>query len=890
MSWLSRFVSVIRSDRLNHDLDDEMRFHLDARTEEYTRAGLSTEEARAQARRQFGSPALLRDASRDIKLLPRLESILRDVSFATRLWRRNKLVTAAALVSLSLAIGACTAAFSLIDALILRMLPVEDPQSLVYVALRAPTEDRDGLAFNYPLFREMRAATGRQVRLFALSDQAKRDAVFDDRGYAEKVYAQWVSGDALPILGVKPALGRVLASTDDMNPGQHPVAVLSYDFWTRRFGRSPDVLGRWVTIREKPLQIVGVAANGFTGVEPGIMTDVWAPTMMWDDHAIADSSTRWFRIWGRMQAGAAQDQARLVLQRVFTGFAREQAANRREESPERLNQLLNTRVHLRSAATGPSGLRQDFARALWVLGAIAVLVLLIAAMNVASLLVARAAARQREMALRTSIGAGRGRLIQQAVIESGLLALTSCALGAVLSVVATPKLVAMISTSWTAVRLDVQPDWRVLVFLGAMSIFVTFVFGLAPALRSAAVLPADALRSGGGRHATAVGSFRPLVAGQIAFSFVVLFVGGLCLTSFVKLLRTDLGFDASNLVLVNVTASATGQNREPPLAPWITLLERLEHTPGIESASLSRWGLFTGSGRNKSVQIPGRPVDAYTPWYMPVSPGFLRTMRIPLLAGRDLEWQDFVPELPTAVIVNESFAKRYFPDESAIGKRFFRIDGGVTLVAQEVIGVAKDAKYTDLRESPPPTVYDPYRPQNVAAIQVRTRLDMGALMATLLAEVPRAHAAFRLGDVTPQSTVVNNHLVRDRALAVLSAFFSLVAIVLVVVGIYGLLSYTVLQRTREIGIRLALGAQPAQIVTLVLWGIGGVTLIGLGVGGVGAALAGRLMTALLFGVTPSDMWSIAAPLICLVVACAVAAVLPAQRAARIAPTTALTVE
>jgi putative ABC transport system permease protein len=344
------------------------------------------------------------------------------------------------------------------------------------------------------------------------------------------------------------------------------------------------------------------------------------------------------------------------------------------------------------------------------------------------------------------------------------------------------------------------------------------------------------------------------------------------------------------VVLVNVTASSTGRNQEPALVSWISLLERLEHTPGIESASLSLWGLFTGSGRNKSVRIPGRPVDAYTPWYMPVSPGFLRTMRIPLVAGRDLEWKDLVPELPTAVVINESFARRYFPGESAIGKRFFRIDGGATLVAQEVIGVAKDAKYTDLREPVPPTVYDPYRPQNVAAIQVRTRLDIGALMPTLLAEVPRVHAAFRVGDVTPQSTIVNNHLVRDRALAVLSAFFSLVAIVLVVVGVYGLLSYTVLQRTREIGIRLALGAHPAQIVALVLWGMGGLTLIGLVLGGVGAALTGRFMTTLLFGVTPSDMWSIAVPLICLLAACAVAAVLPAQRAARIAPTTALTVE
>ena len=890
MSWLSRFVSVIRSDRLNRDLDDEIRFHLDARTEEHTRAGLSLEEASARARREFGSPALVRDASRDIKVFPRVESILRDVAFAMRLWRRNKLVTGAALVSLSLAVGACTAAFSLIDALILRPLPVDDPQSLVYVALRGPTDARDGLSFNYPLFREMRTASSRQVRLFALSDQARRDAVFDDSGQVEKVYGQWVSGDAFAILGVKPALGRVLVSTDDVNPGQHPVAVLSYDFWKRRFAGSPEVLGRWVTIREKPLQIVGVAAKGFTGVEPGIMTDIWAPTMMWDDRAISDPATRWFRIWGRLHADVAPGPASTVLQSVFTSFARDQVARRSEESRDRLEQLLNTRVHLRSAATGPSGLRENFARALWMLGALAAMVLLAASMNVASLLVARAAARQREMALRASIGAGRGRLIQQALIESGLLALTSCALGAVLSLVATPMIVSMTSTSATIVRLDVWPDWRVLVFLGGLAVLVTFLFGLAPALHAAAAPPADALRSGGGRHVTRVGLFRPLVAAQIAFSFVVLFVGGLCLASFAKLLRTDLGFDASNLTLVSVTASSAGEDHGPSPAAWASLLERLEHTPGIDAASLSSWGLFTGSGRNKSVRIPGRPVDAYTPWYLPVSPGFLRTMRIPLVAGRDLEWRDARPELSTAVIVNESFARRYFPGESAIGKRFFRIDGGATLAAQEVIGVAKDAKYTDIREPAPPTVYEAYWPQNAAVVQMRTRLEMGALRAALREEIPRAHAAFRLGDVTPQSTLVDNHLVRDRALALLSAFFSLVASILVVVGVYGLLSYTVLQRTREIGIRLALGAHPMRIAALTLRDVGGMTVIGLVIGGVGAALTGRFMTTLLYEVTPSDMWSIAAPLLALLAACAFAAVIPVQRAMRIAPATAFIVE
>ena len=392
------------------------------------------------------------------------------------------------------------------------------------------------------------------------------------------------------------------------------------------------------------------------------------------------------------------------------------------------------------------------------------------------------------------------------------------------------------------------------------------------------------------------GLFRPLVAAQIAFSFVVLFVGGLCLTSFVKLLQTDLGFDASNLVLVRVTTLSTGQDQESTssaqsaLPNWVSLLERLQSTPGIDAASLSGWGLFEGSGRNKTVRIPGRPVDGYTPWYLPVSPGFLRTMGIPLIAGRDFEWRDARPEPSTAVIVNESFAARYFPGEQAIGKRFLRVDGGATLAAQEVIGVAKDAKYTDLRGPAPPTVYEPYLPEAAAVVQARTRLEMGTLVATLRDEVPRAHAAFRLGDITLQSTLVGNHLVRDRSLAVLSAFFSLVAGVLVIVGVYGILSYTVLQRTREIGIRLALGAQPGQIVTLLLSSVGGMTLIGLAIGGAGAALAGRFISALLFEVALSDTWSIAAPLLFLLVACVVAGVIPSLRASRIAPTTALTVE
>ncbi|MEX2264594.1 MAG: ABC transporter permease [Bryobacteraceae bacterium] len=823
-----------------------------------------------------------------VKLFPRLESFVQDVRFGLRQLRKNATVTAAAVLSLSLAIGACTAAFSLIDALILRPLPVNDPQRLVYLAYRAPGDARDSTTFNYPLFERMRDASRAQVQLFGMSHQPRREAVFDDSGgQAEKIYAQGISGDALPILGVKPALGRLLTASDDLKPGQHPVAVLSYDFWSRRFDRNPAVLGRWLTIREKQLQIVGVAEKGFTGVEPGIMTDLWAPNMMWDERAISEPGSTWFRIWGRLRPGATPEQARAVLQTVSTNFRRERASTRRADEPRDLvERFINTPLHLRSAANGPSGLRQRFELPLWVLAAVAVLVLLIACSNVASLLIARTAAREHEMALRISVGAGRGRLIQQVLIESSLLSIASCALGALIAVAAAPRIVSMLSTSYSLIRLDLHLDWRLLAFLAAVGSLTTFLFGLAPAFRASAVSPNDALKSGSGKHTARAGLFRPLVTAQTAFSFVVLFVAGLFLTSFAKLVQTDLGFDRNDLAIVNVDAQELRQGGPKALAAWAQLLDRLREIPGVQSASFSGWGLFEGSRSSQSLRIPGRAVEAFENYYLPVSPGFLETMRIRLLDGRDFEWRDALPESPSAVIVNQSFARRYFPGESALGKRFSYVGRGNLLVAQEIVGVAQDAKYDSIREAVPPTVYVPRLTLSGASIQVRTQLEPTAL-AALRDELPRVHPAFRMTGVTLQSTLVDNTLVQERALALLSGFFSVVAIVLVAVGLYGVLSYSVVQRTREIGIRLALGSRPSRVVGLVVSEVTLVTSIGLAVGVAGGIATSRFVTGLLYQVQPSDLWSLTTPLVCVLLACALSALVPAVRATRVDPMTAL---
>src|SRR5947209_9356491 len=452
MSLFSRLVNAIRAGRVDRELDEEQQFHMEARAADYARAGRPADEAAREARLRFGSPLQLREASRDARLLTWLDSLLRDVRYGWRMLGKNPAVTAAALLSLSLAIGACTAAFSLVDALILRPLPVRDPQSLFAVSYMRETHE--GVSWNYPLYQRFRTAAADRAELFTVTTAYPRAALVNGAAQPERVQAGWVSGNFFDVLGVRPVLGRLLTPDDDRTPGQHPVAVLSYYYWRRRFGGSPDVLGRWIAIEDKRYQVIGVADRGFFGIEPGVLTDFWVPNMMWSAPALTQSSWSWFRLLGRTRPGVSNQQVREALQPVFTAFRRERAVDMPPDTPRaQMEMLLRMPVVVSSASNGPSALRDEFTRPLVILAVVAGLVLLIACSNLANLFLARAAAREREMAMRVSIGAGRARLVQQVLVESALLTVAAVVAGVVFASLAAPAVIAGISSRSNPVRL-----------------------------------------------------------------------------------------------------------------------------------------------------------------------------------------------------------------------------------------------------------------------------------------------------------------------------------------------------------------------------------------------------------------------------------------------------
>jgi putative ABC transport system permease protein len=878
MSWIGRLTNLFHRDRVIDEIDQEISSHL----EEAVTRGRSAEEAG----RSFGSTLRLREQSLDIKLLPWLDAIRSDAVFGWRQLNKHRAVTAVAVLSLALAAGATTGAFRLIDAVLLRPLPVSEPDRLRFVATSFVGRDgrpdyRDD--FDYPTFRSYATLIGDRAEVMLIGMSSRQDVAFADSAEPERLYRQYLSGNVFGVFGLQPAVGRLITPNDDITPGGHPVAVLSYDYWTRRFGRDPQAVGRTFRIGPRPYEIIGVAPRGFTGTEPGAATDIFVPAVM-NVPALTSPGWSWFRIWVRPNIGRSDGEVRQILQSALNEEHRARAAAFPPTTPrQQVDEYLAQQVFLYPAGSGASNAQKDYQRPLLILGTLVALVLLIACGNLASLLTAQAAARSREMAFRVSIGAGRWRLVQLVLVESALLAMMASALGALFSSWSAPLVVKMLAPPENPVRLPLDADWRVIGFGLVLTIAVTLLFGLAPALRASAATPVGALKGTDVRARSRL--IHSLIAAQVAFCVLILFVAGLFATTFERLSRRPLGFSHERVLALQTQSRA--KNQSPEI--WMQVADQLRRIPGVESVAFSGWALMSGNHWTGPVIVAGRPLEPRSPYFLDVSAGFFDTMSIRVLGGRDFRIGDLRPRVENGQrlngvgIVNEAFARVYFDGQNPVGREVYLQAGTDGTVPLEIVGYVHDASYSNVRDPIRPTVYLPIEHRSGGTFLVRTAGDPMAVAAILRLEVARANANFQVRTVETQSGLVRQHMIRERLLATLSLFFAAVAIVLACVGLYGVLHYSVIQQRREIGIRMALGARLVHIAGRVTARVLGMVCLGL-LAGVAAGLASeRFLEALLFEVKATDAGSLLWPVAAIIVSAIVAAVFPVARAARIDP-------
>jgi putative ABC transport system permease protein len=881
MSLWTRVGNVFHGRSLSREIDEELQSHI----EEAIAEGRDP----AEVLKAFGSVPWLREESRDIKLIPWLDSLRADAVFGWRQLMKRKVTSAAAILSLSLGIGACTSAFRLIDAILLRPLPIAEPQRLYDLFRQEIGWDGKPGTFDgwaYPVFRQMRAAVKDQSELIAVSYAQRTDLTYRSEQEMERAYLQYVSGSMFGSFGLRPALGRLFTESDDMQPGAHPYAVLSHEYWTRRFGQDAKVIGRTFRVGDHLYQIIGVAEERFSGTEPGTMVDVFLPAMM--NRSVGLSDSTWHRTLVMLKPGVAVEPLRQRLDAISLAFERERAKGFTNVSKQGIENYLHQRVMLEPAPSGVSDMQSANRRSLTALGVMVALVLLIACANVANLMTAQAAARAREMALRVSIGAGRWRLVQLALVESSMLAFLAAALGGLFALWSAPLVAGMINPADSPTRLSLPADWRVLGFGLALSLVVMLLSGLVPALRASAVKPVSALK-GGEDPRSRRRVMNALIAAQVVFCFLVLYVAGLFASTFDRLSRQPNGFSAERIL----TLDTLSQHAAPPVF-WEQAAQHLRSVPGVERVALAGWSLLSGSAWNDGVSINGGPPSEDLTYFLSVSPGWVEAMKIPLMNGRDFSVND---TYPGSAIVNDTFVERYFNGENPIGRSFDQLEDEGRRIHLQIVGVVRDARYLGMREPIPPVAYVPFHsidkqgagtPIDRGTFIVRTSMANPLALASILRrEVSKAQPEFRVSNIRTQEEINQSLTVRERLMAALALFFAAVALLLAGVGLYGVLDYSVLQQRREIGIRRAIGAPAGDIVRRVTVDVFSMVLVG-ALAGVALGLASvRFIEPLLYQVKATDLRVLALPSLTILTVALLAALPAVIRAVRIDPAKSL---
>jgi predicted permease len=880
-------------------LDHELQFHIEMRARELERAGLSPIEARREAQLRFGNVTLQKEQTREATTMVWLESIFNDLRYALRMMRRTPLVTAVAVLSLALGIGANTAIFTVLDAILLRSLPVKDARQVVVLSWVAPKSVSMKLmrnlamsnsldartdsspAFSFPVYEQIRQGASSLSDAFAFVDLQNTSVTADS--HAEIAQGQVVSGNYYSTLGVAPVIGRAFTDDDDRESAA-PVCVISYRYWQNRFALDQSVVGKHVAINNIPFTVIGVEPEGFLGLATGQAPDVtipirhlpkFSPGRPADSLSVfLDRQNWWVQIGARLKPGVKRDAATAELSVLF-----QQGLIQTTQPPV---------IALSRGGDGLNFARDQYRNPLLVLMTVVGVVLLIACANVANLLLARAKTREKETAMRLALGAARGRIARQLLTESVLLAALGAALGIVLAYWASGVL-----ARFNGLVIDVHPDARILGFTAAVTLLTGILFGLAPAIRSAKVDLQPSLQ----RFDTAsrFNLARLLVIGQLALSLVVLVGAGLYLRTLQNLRSVDLGLNPRQLLVFRLMPTLAGYTNARATEFNQRVLASLERINGVQSAAISRHIPLSGSSRTTRVSLPGStvaPERLRQVFVNLASPHFLETMGISLIAGRSVSDSDREGG-PLVALVNETFAKICCPNQSPLGQHFQSntMTDGTRVRDYEIVGVVRDSKYNAIRRAAPPTVFLSYLQSSndggTMAFEIRTMGNPTAIAGAVRRAISDIDPNVPVFELSTEEEKIDGLIRQDRLFAGLSGIFGVLALLLAAIGLYGVRAYAIARRTPEIGIRMALGANRGTITQMVLRETGWLALFGVGIGLTVAYGVTRYVESMLFGIAPRDLSTFALATLILTVVAGLAGYIPARRASKVDPMIAL---
>ena len=892
---------------LEQEIDDELHFHIEHAAEQYERQGMPPDAALRRARLEFGGVEQTKEASRDVRGTARLESVVRDLRYAMRSLRSRPAFTLTVIATLALGIGANTAIFTLVDALLLRSLPVAHPEQLVMVSDPAQVNNNNVGSpvtdfVSFLLYRDVRDHNTVFTDMYASGWSGPIDVQVGpgSDATAEQPRARFVTGNFFSVLGVPAYAGRTFTAAEDETPGQDPVAVLTYDYWQRRFSGSFSAIGSIMRVNDVAVTIVGVTPPGFRGDIVGQPLDFWLPMMM--DPVIQpkmnllnDRAWSWVVMMGRLKPGVTIDQARREVPVVEANAIRVHLSGIELSRFEQ--NLKQNPVPVEPGGRGFSERRAEYGKALWVLMAAVGLVILVVCANVSSLMLARTVARGREMTVRMTLGASRGRLIQQMLIEGTLLAVVSSVLGLFAAAWGTRVLLASVSVS-SPITIDTRPDARVLGFTATLTLACVLLFGLLPAFRATRVDLATSLRSQGrtlmGAARVGAGRIpfgRALVVAQIALSMLLLIAGGLLVRSMQQLLHSDLGVDRDHVVAVRVRTV-----RSPYVGARLAqfrrdLVDRVGKLPGVDVAAFADHGLFSGGASGYYVDVSGFVPQADSERLVSldrVGPNYFRAIGARLIRGRDIDWHDLETG-PSATVINETMAKRYFGARDPLGATVT-----VAKVPYTIVGVVRDFQSRNVRGKPSREMYiafnDPMTGETgQAKLSVHVRGDPARFVGAIRQAIEDVDGTLPIA-VDPVNDLVRGTVSQDVLLVQVTTFFCIVTLVLAALGLYGVTAYSASQRTGEFGLRAALGAEPRDVTRMVLGEAVRVAVTGVLIGVPAGLAATRLIRGQLFGVSAIDWPSLSLAIVVLVTTAVVASYLPARRAARVGPLEALRLE